>query len=349
MDELKIDHATNRTFDQPVCFMNMLFESNMNPVGSQIDINLKQMTATDPNLECYFWCSFDGLVPIRPDIETIDLSLLKKRINVPLVKDTKLYSLAISHVNLYSMKIKKWICSQEKCQWEIGLVQHMIKNSFLNIQCSLLGNEVCGSFGLSLHSNSNEVCFVNHTYSFEMPDKIVIWAYNTSTIDLNCSFWTSDQPGEALGNQNFEEIPLDESLLESSMREIQFNQTVPVSPVKVYELKYTNTNSKCHSKICKAEIDFTWLWDKTCVQKLYCPLLSGNICGDYGLSLNDEDICHSSTIFKSILKHESVLELWYQDSANISLHCYYWCHNNVAAMFWNTSLDTELLIDIVSF
>ena len=44
MDELKIDHATNRTFDQPVCFMNMLFESNMNPVGSQIDINLKQLT-----------------------------------------------------------------------------------------------------------------------------------------------------------------------------------------------------------------------------------------------------------------------------------------------------------------
>ena len=73
-----IDHATNRTFDQPVCFMNMLFESNMNPVGSQIDINLKQMTTTDPNLECYFWCSFDGLVPIRPDIETIGLSLLKK-------------------------------------------------------------------------------------------------------------------------------------------------------------------------------------------------------------------------------------------------------------------------------
>ena len=79
MDELKIDHATNRTFDQPVCFMNMLFESNMNPVGYQIDINLKQMTTTDPNLECYFWCSFDGLAPIRPDIETIDLSLLKKR------------------------------------------------------------------------------------------------------------------------------------------------------------------------------------------------------------------------------------------------------------------------------
>ena len=69
-----IDHATNRTFDQPVCFEDMLFESNLNPVGFQIDIKHEQMTSVDPELQCYFWCSFDGLVPIRPGNTTTDLS-----------------------------------------------------------------------------------------------------------------------------------------------------------------------------------------------------------------------------------------------------------------------------------
>ena len=62
-----IDHAKNKTFDQPVCFKDMLFVSNLNPVGSQINIRLRQMTSIDPELQCYFWCSFDGLVPIRPN------------------------------------------------------------------------------------------------------------------------------------------------------------------------------------------------------------------------------------------------------------------------------------------
>ena len=168
-------------------------------------------------------------------------------------------------------------------------------------------------------------------------------------INFNCSFWTSDQPGEALEDQTYEEIPMDESLLESSMREIRFSQTVPVSPVKVYELNYSNANASCNLNICKSNVNFTWLWEKTCEQTIYCPLLSGNTCGDYGLTLNnDQDICQQSTIYKSDLKHKSSLELWFENSANISLHCYYWCHNNVAAMFWNTSLDTDLLIDIVS-
>ena len=107
-----------------------------------------------------------------------------------------------------------------------------------------------------------EVCFINHTYSFEMPRKITIWAYNTATLDFNCSFWTSDKPGDALEKHNFEEIPLDESLLQKSVIEIMFNQTVPISPVKVYELSYTDDNVSCPSNICNAEINFTWLWEK---------------------------------------------------------------------------------------
>ena len=66
------------------------------------------------------------------------------------------------------------------------------------------------------------------------------------------------------------------------------------------------------------------------------------------MSLNDQYICHTNSIYKTNLEHRSSFKLWYQNSANISIHCYYWCHNNVAAIFWNTSHDTDLLIEIVS-
>ena len=181
---------------------------------------------------------------------------------VPLLQRKEEFSLALSHVNLYNMNVKNWTCQEMKCQWKINLVQHMIKSLYLNIQCSHIGGEICGSFGFSFPNNDIEICFDNHTYSFEIQDDIIIWAYNTSKIEFDCSFWTSDKPGDALEKHNFEEIPLDESLLQKSVIEIMFNQTVPISPVEVYELSYNDNSVSCPSNICKAEIDFTWLWEK---------------------------------------------------------------------------------------
>ena len=339
-----IDDSRNKSFSQPICLENVLYESNLNPVGNKITLNINQIGSTANGLDCFFWCTYDGLVPLKPrnpfrkvngfGSELIDL------------KSDQVY---LSPAKYYHLDIEDSVCPQSFCQHKINLKQIRSSHDYLNIQCSKLGPDVCGSFGLNIES-IHEICFKNQTFSFELAKEAIltIWSYQDSKVDIHCTIWTSTHPAKLHIQHDPEKFPLNKTWTESHSISANFQSTVPVSPIKIYEINFKNDSMKCETEFCTRKINLTWHWEEPCEEFFYCHHLSSNVCEDFGIDIGQESICHSQKIYRSTLFDETSIELWWTADGNFDLRCHYWCHNDVAALFWNSSIDTNLLLDIVS-
>ena len=95
---------------------------------------------------------------------------------------------------------------------------------------------------------------------------------------------------------------------------------------------------------------FNWHWEDSCEAAIFCPELTDNTCGDYGLNLITYDtnaICQQDHLYETVLYDQAVLKLWYVPGSLFNLQCYFWCNNSLAAKFWNSSYDAEILIKVV--
>lgn len=119
---------------------------------------------------------------------------------------------------------------------------------------------------------------------------------------------------------------------ESHLQQISINSSnssngVAVSSVNVYEVALNQgLFGPCNDEKCFASVEINWLARNEGQFSLICPVLDGNTCGDHGLTLNEESLCHQGVIQTGVLsKNQSlVLSLWYVPHALFNINCYLW-------------------------
>lgn len=349
LEMVSIDEDKNQTYFQPVCFDNLMYETNLNPIGNKIDLILKQKNSHNV-LECYFWCSSDSLVPLKPT-SMMESNKDHKEVAKLLTLNNN-GKLEISPMKYYSLELSICVNKTEENMrtWPINIVQN-IKNKmpYINIYCSHLAQDVCGAFGFHF-ANKEEICFKDVLYSFDIPEIVDVWSFPGTCLDVDCILWTSSESYQWLNESMHDPLPFNHSWLSGHVVEIDFNEkSIDVSPTKVYKINGDHEDTtKCQDEICSQKIELIWHWDEPCEENLHCPFLSSNICESFGLILNDKiDICQSN---KSYILEQSKdpmsLELWFKNNSAFDYQCYFWCHNDLATRFWNSSLDTDLLIDV---
>lgn len=119
------------------------------------------------------------------------------------------------------------------------------------------------------------------------------------------------------------------------MRQISMGQSgsptnsVVLSPVNVYEVSINQGSfQSCDNEDqkCSVSLQLNWLARNEGRFSIICPVLDGNSCGDHGLALNEDNICHQGEIHNGILgKDQSLtLSLWYVPHALFSINCFLW-------------------------
>jgi hypothetical protein len=124
-----LDPGTNLSAEQPICFANSVFESNLNPKGSVIELDLWFDSEATFNASCYFWCSpNNGSVPRRPQMKT-NSSIYQDYpdlITIDLNQTTETV-VGLSPVKIYRVTMSQAKCFQDiKCNWNQTLQDNIL-------------------------------------------------------------------------------------------------------------------------------------------------------------------------------------------------------------------------------
>ena len=343
VDMKSIDASRNTSSSQPICFEDYIYASNLNPIGSQINVDIKSMTTEDETMECYFWCSFDGIMPTKPIQAVWNYSAPVKEFNLTTSKQ-----LTLSPNNIYRLKTSQEDCVESKCNTNIGIVQYMKKNQYINFFCLHLGFNVCGDFGVKLSNASTEICFTNVIYTFEMTSQFSLWDHKGNQHSIDCLLWGSDLPKQVPKHPMLDDLPFNLSWAETHSTSVSFEQAIDLSPTKLYHIHSNESLSKCNQSLCLHSLSLNWHWEEACIQSFYCTKVSSSICEDYGFLIDETPVCYQNHLYKYDLDYSSTLTFWNAIGASPEYDCYFWCHNDLAAMFWKSSIKTDLLLEIVS-
>ena len=338
----------------PICSENVSHYSVMNPLEDRVDINLSVLRGQTPDFECYFWCTLDGKVPLQPTVSGSDIlrsaknhpeiETTSKLVDVPIEITT---TLALSPFNYYNLWMGTNCMKSEVCYWTVDLQQHILFKPYINLYCKHLGAEVCGGFEFQIGTES--ICFKEHAYSFENVESVTIKSYKWIRADIDCILWTSDQPSVQIENVPKGNPPQKKF---NDSTDIDFSHSYPLSPVQTYRFSVDSKDlNGCFNDTCVANMYFNWHWEDSCTASIFCPEMTHNTCGDYGLNLltdHSYPICHEDLLYQTDLTDQATINLWYVPGAVFGLQCYFWCNNSLAAKFWNSSYDAEILIKVVS-
>lgn len=109
--------------------------------------------------------------------------------------------------------------------------------------------------------------------------------------------------------------------------------TSTISQINVYELNAVQGSfGTCEEKErCEAVIELDWLTKDPGQWNFICTKLNGNICGDYGVQLNQNDgtpidVCYVGEIHKGQLESPSSLNIsvWFAPASLYEIRCYFW-------------------------
>ena len=123
--------------------------------------------------------------------------------------------------------------------------------------------------------------------------------------------------------------------LKRNFQEIN-HQRVDISPNKIYEL-VEKGDSCINSTICRDQITFHWHHDSICKSSFFCPKLDGNVCGDFGITVNygpfqemaqyAATVCYQNFGYKGQMVRRSFasMHLVYKEHISYNATCYFWC------------------------
>ena len=353
-----MEKTINQTILMNVCFTHSIYETNLMDRAS-VKVNLWRMPQTNFKITCYLWCTSDGEIPLPPQKDDTDYKLQIASSTVAEIGFDN-QTIILAPVKVYQLHGKSSKCSslRNPCKKSISFKQYFKPNMNFNVYCNSLGTGSCGNFGLKLANTTKEICFANTRYSFAMTKSVALelWYYDY-TDSFNCNIWITEEGS----NYEYptliepaEKLPVSDHVMQTFSEKVHFGTQVPISPVKLYQLHLRDLDKvDCSQEICEVRVNFTWHWEAPCEASIYCTHLKDNICGDYGLKMvledkKSKDICQESVYTKFLLHSEAQLSLWFiNGKLDFNARCYFWCQNDLAAKFWNTSLDTRLLIDLV--
>ena len=338
--------------DISICNSNQQYIADIN-TGSSITTNLWYSQSSVFNVLCNLWCKDPGLQ--GQQISTLTSTWLEKlrthqheslTLNNSPENSMPFFS---SNVKLYNLKTQNsGICSSTICS-SSRLIQWLGKATCeANLACPKLNGHACGDFGVQLKkvSKTTELCRADQKASYRMNTndqiQIEVWHSQNASFDVNCYFWCT-----STGNLPplIQDVPGDKGLsdqlseLEQTSQDFvnlvpYFNDvTVFLSPIKVEHITVNSIPMKsCGDNVCEHSRTLKWQGKGSCTFGFTCPILKGNPCGEYGLSLSyqseHDQLCFTNTVRKHNIQSgdEMSVQLWYQkDAPSLSFSCYAWC------------------------
>ena len=102
-----------------------------------------------------------------------------------------------------------------------------------------------------------------------------------------------------------------------------------------------------------------WLGDYSCSAHFMCPVLKGNVCGNFGITLsnfekgeNKTDVCYENACFLGKIEDSGKIEieLWHSPNAEYEAECFFWCttDGNLPAPSPNSSQNNALIETLVT-
>lgn len=92
-----------------------------------------------------------------------------------------------------------------------------------------------------------------------------------------------------------------------------------------------------------------WRGISTCQYRLMCTDLSNNICGDYAVSINGQDVCYEKQILSGELEsgEDLDLELWQTNDARFEAKCLFFCNKQGQVPQRHQPTENDLVLSLV--
>ena len=143
-----------------------------------------------------------------------------------------------------------------------------------------------------------------------------------------------------------------------------------LSPVMVYDLGGNSTElaGTCTSieEPCHVRLEQRWNHERyDGIWNIICPELTGNTCGDHGLSIkvredsanstydDETEICFAGEVHSGVLTSDEVLEwtFWYTEEALFAMKCFFWIteDGHLPRQPAESRMEDDVLQELVSF
>ena len=132
-----------------------------------------------------------------------------------------------------------------------------------------------------------------------------------------------------------------------------------IGPHIVYRIEKTKQSDETVDN--QLNFNLKWLREETCSSHFFCPELEGNVCGDFGLSLdsiaggkvNGTSVCFEDSAYEGGLKTDEKMSirLWTENSeSSYRALCYFWCTSfgDIPAAKPNVDDNKDLIGKLVS-
>lgn len=251
--------------------------------------------------------------------------------------------------------------SNDQCQLSHELINYRPKPCQLRVFCAKLKGHPCGNYGLAtrIGENETEICHTGVFSSNELNqgDKVTLnlWYTKNATFDFSCYAWcTQDGHQEKqLGNVD-KDLVLALLTTNTSIQNLglsKLQDLVYLSSASIYHVKLSNNDFKDNSSLSKLSTQFKWLGEQRCLSRFICAKLSGNVCGDFSLTAQDEEVCRPGQVFKGEVNPNGIftLDLWTLKLKEMEASCYLWCTFNgeLPSEPSGSKLDPEAVSELV--
>ena len=238
------------------------------------------------------------------------------------------------------------------------------KTYFYTIAPELEG-DICGTFGIGLLSYENDlegaekeqsICHASRVTTVPIQSFVEfgLWTVGGTDFSATCYMWVSSANAHTRLPQVIqrEHEALLESLINGSSRTHPAELTATggsplhISPVIAYTIEINDTDVPLclnAEEPCVVLEEFVPRQD--CTFGLMCPVLEGNVCGSYGVTLSTstadgdvQDVCHDGELYTGSVDHHLFtfhntfhnedgveLKLWYTNGAKFRAECFFWC------------------------
>ena len=167
--------------------------------------------------------------------------------------------------------------------------------------------------------------------------EISLWyGVDTSAFEVECYLWaTPDGSLPTLPRSPTVSPSLINDLMNSSttLQDINLDQESSIlATTTIYRLRIGNENTTDGPDLMEHKFDYHR--SRSCSGSLLCTVLSGNVCGDYGILISkNEDDSNQMDICRSGFKHnisldqgdELQLDLWDNGRGSYDVNCFLWC------------------------
>ncbi|TRY78589.1 hypothetical protein TCAL_04995 [Tigriopus californicus] len=359
-----------------VCQNDTIYQASLT-YPEKLDLEFWYVGSANPGVfNCYFWCTMNGSLP-----QTISGNKAEEELIGALISGAKnerkvsfgqsgsgnvsnvIIPLApnyIYQVNANSLEINHNSNDTQKNITSLSFGWLWPKTCQARFACQTLNGNPCGDYGLKIFtSNQNHsVCQAGDKFKDQLDFNEILqlrlWYMSEAQFDFKCFLWCTengqlpeDKPSATVKKELIVKI-----MNGSEITKQVTDEDTPVAPSTIYKAIGNSSQLQvCQETTCSKTFKFTWYGDAICQAKLVCPTLTGNTCGDYGMSLTFPDnqlkVCQESYLYEGDLTTNQglELELWYSQSSLFTYECYLWCtENGVVPQPHHDSQDSSVQI-----